>query len=274
MVGAGLGHHLVLRFIDDRVIAPDAVARRRVARVVLRIGRAHGLLAFGAADTHLHVLTTADRVGAGKFAHALEIALHAALGVKVPFEAARIRPIADQRHLVNAFAYVQGNAARHGVIVPEATEASSLHDLLGLRVGAEWLAVEVQRRLPRTDRELLRTILGMPGLPARAELPFGPEHLDAAAAVLSLPDLRSRTGEACEGRRAIVAVAGAAIRPELLASVMGVTDRAVRRLADAPADAKVVEALRRQLAWRAALGPPSLGPSGGARRPPERVALA
>ena len=50
-----IAHHLMLRLVDSRVIAPTEASRLELARSVLTIGRDYDLLAFGAADTHAHL---------------------------------------------------------------------------------------------------------------------------------------------------------------------------------------------------------------------------
>ena len=55
-----LGHHIMLRLDDSRVIAPVVEDRRAMARAVLKAGRPFRLLAFRAADTHLHLEVACD----------------------------------------------------------------------------------------------------------------------------------------------------------------------------------------------------------------------
>ena len=70
---------------EDRVIAVDLAARRTLARTVLKAGRSRGLLAFRAADTHLHLQVACGRPEAGELARRLEIALVRALRLAVGF---------------------------------------------------------------------------------------------------------------------------------------------------------------------------------------------
>jgi hypothetical protein len=71
----GLGHHLVLRLADDRVIAPSDAARRRLAREIARIARTLPVLAWKVADTHTHVLIGGDSAAATEFVRRLRIVL-------------------------------------------------------------------------------------------------------------------------------------------------------------------------------------------------------
>ena len=246
--GTFIGYQLVLRATDDRVLCPDAARRRALARTTASVGLERGLLAFGAADTHLHVLAICDRPAAGKFAQALALALRPALRLPVGFDCTRITPIEDQHHLRSAFAYVQRNARRHGVADPDATEASSLHDLLGLRRSAPWLPDRVRRALPRVTRAVLVELMAVPE-PADFQTP-GAGLADAAAALFALPDLAGKGAEAVRARVAALSIVEALWTPEASAKALGITPRAARRLALREVDALDVAALRRQLAWR------------------------
>jgi hypothetical protein len=253
--GSPLGYHLMLRLVDDRVMAPTPASRRALVRCVAEQGEARGLLAFGAADTHVHLLTMSDRATAGRLAHAVETALRSALELPVGFEAVRVRPVLDQAHLRHTFRYVQQNPAHHGVQAPEATEATSLHDLLGLRVVAPWLIDRVRASLPRTSREELTDMLGVRATvfdgapePAAARI-----VVDAAAAVACLPSLDGKTPAACNARAIAVASLMPSHRRDHVADALGVTPRTVRRLVSVPPPTAYVAAMRRQLAWRGAL---------------------
>src|SRR5262249_20645079 len=129
-----IGFHVILRLEDDRPIATTPAARRTVARVVLVQGESRGLVAFGPADSHLHAMLVTDRETAGAFARYLACALHYHLTLRARFETARIRPLYDQRHAYNAFRYVQRQDSRHELHVDPTRDATSLPDLLGLRV--------------------------------------------------------------------------------------------------------------------------------------------
>lgn len=102
-----------MRLVDNRVIATRAASLRRSARVLLARGASRGLLTFGVADTHVHAVLACDRATAGVFAQTVEATLRAVLKLPVPFEAARIRPILDQRHLAHAARYASTQGVRH-----------------------------------------------------------------------------------------------------------------------------------------------------------------
>jgi len=98
-----IGFHVTIRLEDDRPIAVTQAALRVIARVVLEQGEERGLLAFGAADDHLHAALATDRASAGAFARYVESALVWRLGLAARFERARIRPLQDQKHAYNTF---------------------------------------------------------------------------------------------------------------------------------------------------------------------------
>lgn len=257
------GYQLVLRLAGSTILCPDAPSRRGFARVVLATGKSRGLLAFGAADTHGHLLTRGSRAVAGELAHAVEVALHSVLPSTSHFLPVEITPVVNQIHLVNAFRYVQRNAVHHGVLDPLATEASSLHDLLGLRYIAPWLAPRVRAALPRTHREELTDLLalsdlGLDGEPTPTTLPL------AAAAIIGQANLVGEGRLTVAARVAAVALVKEKWRFTAIARSLGVGLRAVQRYARREPDPNLLDSLRRQLAWMDAAGraaDPLLAPS-------------
>lgn len=246
-----IAFQFVVRLSDDRVIAPDAARRRTLARCVLDAGEPLGLLAFGAADTHLHVLATCSREQATRLGRALVFGLRPALGHPVGFDPPAITPVRDQHHLAAAFGYVQRNARRHGVLDASAVEASSLPDLLWLRSGARWLGDRVKRALPRVSRRDLVALLALPDLPLCG--PVAPDLPDACAAAFGLADLRGKAPMAVRARATGLSMVDGQWTTRTIAEAFGVSERAIQRLrahAVSPSDA---EALRRQLGWRAAV---------------------
>ena len=245
-------YQVVLRLADDRVLASNSITRRALARGVTAVGRDRGLLAFGAADTHLHILAVCARAEAGLLARGLALALRVPLGTTVTFSQATITPVKDHWHLKSTFAYVQRNARKHGIVDPGASEASSLHDILGMRACAPWLGERVRQLLPRTTRADLLEMLALPGLGTAGEP--GPDLADAAAATFGEPSLRALTPSAVRARAAAVSLVAGRWTPDEIASRLGISLRSVQRLTAQPASAIDQAALRRQLAWRAMIG--------------------
>ncbi len=155
-----IGHHLMFRLLDDRVLVPGIAKRRTLARTVYRLAEPAGLVAFGVADTHLHVSIEADRVRAGKLAHDLCCALHFAIEPKQLFERTRIKAIESQRHLQAVIGYAFRQKWHHGIQVDALRDGTSLPELLGLRLLAGPSLQRVRELLPRVSREELMRWLG------------------------------------------------------------------------------------------------------------------
>ena len=239
-----LAQHLMLRLVDDRVIAPSLFSRRRLARCVLKLGRKAILLAFRLVDTHLHVLVKCDRRTAGELARRLEIALRQQLELPVPFATAHIKPVRDQRHLRHLFAYIFRQEEHHGVHVDPRFEASNLPDLLGLRTVGSYTLDNVREHLPRIK---LDDLAAERGLRLRAEYQLD-ELPNAAAAAMAIPGHPRRWSRlAVAARRAAVHVAGSALATPRLARMLGVSERTVRRLRSEPVPAELVRAVELQL---------------------------
>ncbi len=249
---APLGFHVTLRLEDDRAIATTVPALRVVSRVVLAQGEQRGLLAFGAADNHLHALLVTDRVSAGTFARYVESALRWQLRLGARFERARIRPLQDQRHAYNTLHYAHRQDARHAAGVDSAREGTSLPDLLGLRVLGTSLVARVRAHLPRVRREDL-----IAALPPDAIADNGSFELevlpDAAAAALALPDLSGRCVDSFRARRAAVHAAGREVRGKLIADVLRIGVRAVQSMRAQPDEPFLVRAVKLQALVRTAM---------------------
>ncbi|MBI4957269.1 MAG: hypothetical protein HY908_34980 [Myxococcales bacterium] len=260
-MGSPLGWHIGLRLADDRVLAGTPRERRLLSRAVLRHGARARLVAYRAADTHLHAELLCERDEAGRFARSVGCAVAAALGKRVPLYASFCKPIADQRHGQSTFRYILGQEHHHGLESDPFHEASNLPDLLGLRDVGHYTAQVLGEAFPRIRRdELVATLGGVPG----AE-PEDPELLvDAAAAALALPDLRGRHPDAVEGRRAAVQAAGRTWAAWQLAPLLGMGERTAERLRRQACDPGLVAAVRGQ--WRLRSGRRAAGPGAGASR--------
>ena len=258
-----IAHHLVLRLADNRVLPTSTADRRLLARCVLRQGRRTRLLAFRAADTHVHVLLACDRRRTGWFAQSAGTALQQRLRPGARFAPAWHEPVRSQRHLARAFDYVFRQEERHGLVLDPYAEGSNLPDLLGLRVEGVWTTALVRELLPRVGRDELLRLLRL-GLPHLSPAPLAPPaHLpiaglgDAAAAAALLPSLQGSSATIVSARRAAVHAAGpgrtAALARELRSSVAG-----IKRLRRQPSDPLLVEAVRRQAAIRLPVAPTRL----------------
>jgi hypothetical protein len=240
-----LGEHITMRLRNDAVIARTAEERRAVARAVL--GKAIGcrLLAFGLADTHLHLLVACARAAAGRLAAVIALSLHRRLRLESGFSPAHFTPVKDARHLYSAFSYVLRQAERHKLTVDPLREASNLPDLLGLRPLGGYTRGNVRRILPRVQRADLLELLQLPALEP-ASTPIS-EIVLATLAATALPDLDGRALHVVEARRAAIEVVGSALPVSACARLLAIEERSVYRLRERPADAELVLAIRRNL---------------------------
>lgn len=247
-----IGFHVTMRLEDDRPIATTQAALRVVARVVLEQGDERGLLAFGAADDHLHAALATDRASAGAFARYVESALVWQLGLAARFERARIRPFQDQKHAYNTFHYAHRQDSRHALGLDRAREGTSLPDLLGLRVLKTSLIARVRACLPRIRRRDL--VAQLPSGALDVEAPIDLDVLpDAAAAALALTDLRGRSADALRARRAAVHAAGPEVPSRRLSDSLGIGVRAVQSLRAQRSEPSVIRAVEQQALLRSVM---------------------
>jgi hypothetical protein len=251
-LSAPIGFHVTMRLEDDRPLATTVAAQRGIARVVLTHGRRSGLLAFGSADNHLHIELATGRPAVGDFVRHVACALKWVLRLGARFEPARILPIDDQRHAYNTFHYAHRQDARHLLELDRAREATSLPDLLGLRVVEPSLAARVRASLPRIRREELLAQFPRGVFDTAVMLDF--ETLaSAAAAALALPDLVGRSVDVVRARRAAVHAAGSRADTRRLSESLAVTQRTVQQLRLLPREPLLVRAVELQLLLRQGL---------------------
>ncbi len=242
MVAIRLAHHLVFRFDDAAVLAPDVPTRRAIARIVLNAAAERGLLGFGLADNHLHVLLLGDEPASRVATECGRLVPLLRPGAR--FEPTRIRPVHHQAHLENTLLYVQRQDLHHGVDQDPRREGTSLPDLLGLRVVAPRLVVRVRVTLPRLRGRDLLANLGIDGLEERVV----PEHLvEATCAALALPDLSGQTQAVRLARCAAVRVATSELYDREIAERLGVTVRTIERTRVVEVAPALLRAVRLQM---------------------------
>jgi hypothetical protein len=242
---AALAQHICLRLNDNRVIAPSPCERRSAARAVLEQFAQATLLAFGLADTHLHLLAACARALAGELARRLEISLGRRLSLAIGFAPAYFKEVSDGSHLGRAFSYVLEQTAHHGLEWDPLHEASNLPDLLGLRPLGSYTATNVRQLLPRVTRDTLLGCLRLAALEP-ADEPLDRLEL-AVAAATGLSTLAGAGREALAARQALVQVAGHRLSARALAQRLGVCERTVYELRRRPPSARLVQAVRLQL---------------------------
>ena len=248
-----LGYHLRMSPRDGRVLAPTTADQRAFARAVLGAVGACPVLAFRAADSHLHLVAVCSRPAAGKLAWRMARALRSRLRLPTPFDPPHFEPVRDQRHLYNAFRYVLRQDDRHDLLLDPWAEASNLPDLLGLRLLGRNTATCVARCLPRIRPEELAARLGVTlDQLLRAPLPESAfEHLaDAAAAAAALPSLHGRDLETVACRCAAVHLGSSQLSARRLAAALDTSVSTIRRRRRQLPDPGLVEAVARQLRLR------------------------
>ena len=154
-----IGQHVMLRLRDDRVIAPNEVTQRLLARAVLKRAMHLHLLAFRAADTHLHLLVGLDESTARSRMGHLQSALTQVLARGTGFTPARLKAIENQRHLGRTFFYILRQDTHHDFQHDPLHEASNIPDLVGMRVLDTTCRENVRRSLPRVrDKDILESV--------------------------------------------------------------------------------------------------------------------
>jgi hypothetical protein len=241
-----VGFQVVLRAVDDRILAPTVAARRAFAGVVRRIGRPRGLYGFGLADTHGHAVLICDAPALGRFVHDVRLSLTSTL--ELPIAEADVRKIRDTWHAESLVRYVHRQDVEHGANLDPLREGTSLPDLLGLRPSGLWMADRLRVVAPRVGRVHLLEHWGI----SKLEEAFDLDALaDSGAAAIGRGDLRGNTPDAVAARIACVH-AGTATTAEL-ADALSITTRSVRELRLLAPDPKLVRAVRLQMGLRAAI---------------------
>lgn len=241
-----IAYHITMRLSDDHGIARTPETLRLAARIIYRHGVPIGLFAFRIADTHLHVIVMMSRDAAGRFARNVQSALKQSLGLPVPFERARIRPIRNERHLQSALSYLFRQEQHHGTSFDPAHEGSSLPELLGMRhLDGGIVAERVRRALPRLDRRRMLEWLGISDLETSdVDAAILPE---AAAAAFGLSSLHGVTRQHAAARHATAWLA-TTMTPPALTKLLRTSGRTLRRLRATPLDPSVKRAVTLQ--WR------------------------
>lgn len=243
-----LGYHVRFRLSDEGAIVTTIEERRVLTRAILEVGERFDLYAFGFPDTHVHLAARVDRAGAGRLAHAVEVALKRRLRLSVGFAQYTPKPLADNAHLYSTVRYVLRQVERHGVEADPFREASNLHDLLGLRTLGAYTRENIRRWLPRLRQHDFLQLLGVTELApcdGRVE-----NILPAALAAGCVPQLTGSSREVVALRRAIIEVIGERQSAVETAALLGCSRREVARRRVKPFDPALVRAIRLQLCLR------------------------
>jgi hypothetical protein len=178
---------------------------------------------------------------------ALACALRWRLGVKSPFEPARVEPVETQSHLESAFDYILRQDEHHGFENDPCHDASVLPDLLGLRVLGGDVAARAREHVPRADRRRWLAHLGVTTLDAGTDATLA---VEAAAAAVGRADVGGKDRVAVAARRAILEIVGDV---PALRGLLGVGRSSLSRLRAQAPDSALVQAIRLQIGFREAL---------------------
>lgn len=175
------------------------------------------------------------------------------LRLAAPFEPCRMRALVDQRHLENAVRYTFRQEGHHGIDADPTHDASSLVDLVGLRVLDEPTSRQFFAALPRLSRAALLQLgaLDIAALDiATTDPPPIALLLEATLAASGLGTLtRCLSSEA--GRLAAAHAVDAPARE--VGPLLGIAAASVRRLRQRSPERRLVTAIQRQLALRSGL---------------------
>ncbi len=250
-----LGYHVILGPRDGGVITASPQAHRIIARAVHETCKDVGLLAFGEADTHLHLLLANQRPRVGRIVRRLALMLNWRLGITGGFKPAYFKPISDAHHLISTFRYVLRQPSRHGLdpYNDPWSEGSSLVDLLNLRPLGAHVLRSVQQAFPRLGRQEILDLAGIKDLHLQ-NIPLD-DISEAAKAAALITSLDRSTVELMAVKHAIVEIVGHHLKTKDTASIAHLAASTVRRLRHCPAHPGLVEAIRGQLALHEAKRP-------------------
>ncbi|MFZ5480738.1 MAG: hypothetical protein ACOZNI_28515 [Myxococcota bacterium] len=245
-----IGWHLTFRARDSRILAPDSRAQRMLAETVHRIGARFQLFGFRASDDHLHTVNACTRAEASAFAQALGSSLAQSFEISAGFFPCHFEAMWKQSHVDRTFSYVLGNEKKHRVDLDPLHDASSIQELLGLRLGPEGFIQRVRSKVRRVSRELLLGLLEVAGLEPAVR---GEWLADAAAGAVGLAALDA-SDRAARARAAAVRVAAAELRPAVIADALSLSERSVRRLRAGSPDPDLERAIALRMGHRLSLG--------------------
>lgn len=239
-----LGYHVCIEPRGRETLIKTPEQRRVAARIVLRQGRKHDLLAFGAGEQHLH-MHTGPCADPTELARTVESALTQSLDLAEGFERAHVTPIKDSDHMYNTFRYDLTQSEHHGLSNDPMFEGTNLLDMLAGRLLGGYTTNNVRRLLPGIDRQVLLGYLGVDSLkPADGPLEW---LVTATLAAAALPALDGHRAEVSSVRCAAIVVAGDRLSRCRLAQMLNVGERTIYRLAKQQPDERMVLAIRMQL---------------------------
>ena len=237
---------------------------------IQRVGIPWDLLACGVSGDHGHIVALCPFEDAGRLAQAIETSLTQTLGFKPGFSRYYAKPVTDQLHLETLVRYVLRQQEHHGVHKDPDFFGCNGPELIGgrmLRLRRGGLVVPPARDLFRRhlridDAELETIMLGGKKRRPLSKLGAAPGGLAgvelervlvrAAAAAIGRAKLEGRVAGLADARAAVLRLVeanplGESVRP---ARMLGVSERAVRKLRRKEVRVDVGRAVRWQLEFQ------------------------
>jgi hypothetical protein len=228
---------------------PEERACREALQVLGRIAGKYVVL-FAAVDDHFHiVLYCDDGAETGRLAQALHCALKPLVATELA--SAHVSDVKDRGHMEGLVRYCLEQPLHHGLSLhPAVTTGSCFPDLVGAR-RIPGLKIQLTKALPRYALRDAYPIVGLP--PRRIDPVSDLEVREAGAHRLVGACLSAALGLAPTGRDAASVLARRAactlaaetgMSVDEVAFALGITDGAVRRVAQRPAPASLATAAR------------------------------
>lgn len=229
--------HATLRLEDNALLCPTPRLRRAITRSIARIGRDGGLVGWALPDNHGHLAIDGTPEEANHLAWRIELALQAYRPVGAgPFQHRWLRTDDDFSYLRNMTDYILRQSQHHGTTSDPFAESDCRLDILGLRAIAPWVRPRVRERLPRLKDESVAELLGLDLAELRSwatplEPTDGLDHLaEATLAVYSLGSLKGNAPWVARARAAAVLACDSTLRAGAVASTLGISVEAMRRI--------------------------------------------
>ncbi len=250
---------LTISSVTRHPLFPGAAHTRRALHMLVdTMGRE--LAEFCIVDDHLHTVLVCDEATMECRRRALTRCTRGLAAVEV--NPTHVTVIRDRRHMQAAFAYLLRQPAKHGLpIHPALWEGSCFPDLVGARM-LPGLELRIMEALPRATTADAFDAVGLSNQPLHpVALPdaraMGARRVieAATAACAAEPGLAGHGRREAAARRAACSLARAAEIPKSeLAWLLGVTPRAVNRMAAHPAGALLQPTVLMRLALEERVG--------------------
>ncbi|MBT3220857.1 MAG: hypothetical protein HN348_17370 [Proteobacteria bacterium] len=208
---------------------------------------------FSIVDEHVHVVIPGDAFAVGRMCSGLVRAFNHKLGYKL--NKAHISLVNGGDHLDTLIAYYLRQPAKHDLNTghPALWPGSCFMDLIGARCLSGFDRHLIHRHLPRLRTERFTRVIGLPPI-----IPATDQELKLAGLTQLAQGAKAATdGKSEQQRRGRVAIAQLAkhlgFRNLDIAEVLQTHPRTIGKLASAPAEPRLVQAIRLQISLNNAI---------------------